>query len=611
MIVPMKHVALLCVAAERDEALARLRDFGGMHVTLKTAESAGFRDAQSAREAALQALRHIEDAAKGVPVTPVTGGHHTVHGIRKLLADIKKSALPERLDGHAADVVKTVNELAETRQTLVNEAARLDTEVDLYRHFGEFDVALPPQLAAQGIPVRLFRCPSGQPVPASSATRSVHMLGADRAAAYGVMIGDGEWPESCEAIELPETPLSDLTACRDTLAGRADAIGALLASAAPGLAEIRQETERLSQALEFAAVAEAMEAREHVAWITGWAPAEQEKALREHAAKQMWGLLLRDPGPEDTPPTLLRPPRLFRPVLALFEALGIAPAYNEADVSVPFFCFFSIFFAMLVGDGGYGALILALTLWARRKLTDAPRAPFVLLTFFACATMVWGFLSNTWFGTHPGILSNPVSVWLGDPQKGLNNTMLVCFTLGVAHLSSARFWNAVNLFPDTKFLAQAGWIGVLVFMYCMTCQIIGIFPAPRAVYPVFGVSLILIFLFTLKKSELRGHGIELGMMPLTIFGCLGDIISYVRLFAVGLASVKVAENFNQMALNLDLPLWAKIVPVILILLIGHGLNFLMAGLSILVHAVRLNTLEFSNHKGVTWSGYAFKPFRRT
>jgi V/A-type H+-transporting ATPase subunit I len=91
---------------------------------------------------------------------------------------------------------------------------------------------------------------------------------------------------------------------------------------------------------------------------------------------------------------------------------------------------------------------------------------------------------------------------------------------------------------------------------------------------------------------------------------LGDIISYVRLFAVGLASVKVAENFNAMAINLGLPLWAKIVPMILILLVGHGLNFAMAGLSILVHAVRLNTLEFSNHKGITWAGYAFKPFKR-
>ncbi len=609
MIVPMKHVTLLCLAEERTAALERLRDFGGMHVNMKTAESDGFRSAQSDFEAARQALRHIEDAVKGVPVTPLTGGHHAVHGIRKIMDDLRSSPLPERIEGRAAEAVKIINKLAETRQTLVNETARLDGEISLYQHFGEFDVTLPRQLAGAGIPVRLFRCPAGQTVTPSSEACSAHMLDADRVSSYGVMIGDGDLPEPCEKIPLPEAPLSELTACRDELAGSADAISALFAAAAPQLAEISHEIDRLAEVREFAAVAENMEAHDSVAWITGWMPADQATALRGQAARQMWGLLLRDPGPEDAPPTLLRPPRLFRPVLTLFKALGIAPAYREADVSVPFFCFFSIFFAMLVGDGGYGGLILALTIWARKKMPDAPRSPFMLLTFFACGTMVWGFLSNTWFGAHPAVLSNPVSAWLGDPQQGLNNTMLVCFTLGVAHLSVARAWNAAHLFPDTKFLAQVGWLGVLVFMYCMTCQIIGIFPAPRAVYPVFGVSLVLIFLFTLKKSELREHGIELGMMPLTIVGCLGDIISYVRLFAVGLASVKVAENFNQMALDLNLPLWAKIVPVALILLLGHGLNFLMAGLSILVHAVRLNTLEFSNHKGVTWSGYAFKPFR--
>ena len=106
------------------------------------------------------------------------------------------------------------------------------------------------------------------------------------------------------------------------------------------------------------------------------------------------------------------------------------------------------------------------------------------------------------------------------------------------------------------------------------------------------------------------------MLPLNVMSTLGDIISYVRLFAVGLASVKVAQNFNDMALGLvssDNAWWANAlmaVGTVLILLIGHALNFAMAGLSILVHAVRLNTLEFSNHKGVTWSGSAFSPFRK-
>ena len=117
--------------------------------------------------------------------------------------------------------------------------------------------------------------------------------------------------------------------------------------------------------------------------------------------------------------------------------------------------------------------------------------------------------------------------------------------------------------------------------------------------------------FTLKGNELKSRGIELGMLPLNIMSALGDIISYVRLFAVGLASVKVAENFNSMAVNLDLPIWIKWLPLVLILLVGHGLNLAMAGLSILVHAVRLNTLEFSNHKGVSWAGYAFRPFKMT
>ena len=106
------------------------------------------------------------------------------------------------------------------------------------------------------------------------------------------------------------------------------------------------------------------------------------------------------------------------------------------------------------------------------------------------------------------------------------------------------------------------------------------------------------------------------MLPLNIMSALGDIISYVRLFAVGLASVKVAEIFNSMATGLissEHSLWLNAimaVAMVAILVVGHGLNLALAGLSILVHAVRLNTLEFSNHKGISWAGYAFRPFTR-
>jgi V/A-type H+-transporting ATPase subunit I len=148
-------------------------------------------------------------------------------------------------------------------------------------------------------------------------------------------------------------------------------------------------------------------------------------------------------------------------------------------------------------------------------------------------------------------------------------------------------------------------------MYAAACTVaVEGFTFPGFMLPVGGVAVLLIVLFMLDRGELRTEGINLAMLPLNIMSCLGDVISYVRLFAVGIASVKVAENFNQMALSLSLPLWIKIPVVLLILLAGHGMNLLMGALSILVHAVRLNTLEFSNHKGVSWSGFAYRPFRR-
>jgi len=609
MIVPMKHLTLLCVADARETTLATLRELGCVHLNLSPTDSDAFRHAQTRLEAARHATQVLADALAGKPVLPAAVGPHKAHGHEPGADAPLNGSLPD-LSGTADAMARAVLQLADMRQALVNEAERLERDIALYRPFGDFDVSLPARLTRQGLRVQLFRAPADTAFIKADGVLT-QMYGTYDTCTYGVMIGPGELPAGCEAFVPPEASVSILRARLSKAHERAARIADRLKQhAEPVIAELERETVRLADESAFAIAADAMRANGVVAWITGWLSAEAEDTLRETAAGHHWGLLLRDPEPGELPPTLLRPPRLFRPTLTLFEALGISPAYNEADVSVPFFCFFSIFFAMLVGDGGYGAVIFLMTFFTRRKHPKAPRSPFVLLYCFSAATVAWGILSNTWFGVHPAFADNAVSLWLNHPEKGINHTMLVCFTLGVIHLSVARMWSAISLFPDTKFLAQVGWVGVLWFMYCMACNVVGIFPAPSFIYAVFGVALVLVFLFTLKRNEIKTNGIELGMMPLTIVSCLGDIISYVRLFAVGLASVKVAENFNSMAIHLNLPLWAKIVPVLLILLVGHGLNFAMAGLSILVHAVRLNTLEFSNHKGITWSGFAFKPFRK-
>ena len=493
-------------------------------------------------------------------------------------ADAEKAVrfiLKARGKGEAGSIRRTISEVLDLQKSLDDKKDSLEDlnrEIAKYEPFGDFDPKLAKKLLDRGI---------------------------DLAAV-------AERPEI-----LPPKRLSEMKSDAAELKSAIEADNASLA--ATDEKAIVASFPELSERIAFAAAKELMLDSGAVSVISGWVPARRLDDLKKTASKEGWGLLTREAESGENPPTLIEPPKLFRPMRALFEGLGIAPAYTESDVSVPFMCYFSLFFAMLVGDGAYGSIFLLGTLAMRKKL---PRSWFVLLTVFSASTVIWGVLSNTWFGAQiPALSSLPTVQWLADPSY--HNMMLLCFTIGVSHLMLARLWNGVCRLPDSTAIAEFGWAGILLFMYLVTNSIVGIFPAiPQWGFYMFYASLAGVFLFSVKPSELKTRGAELGMLPLNIMSALGDIISYVRLFAVGLASVKVAENFNSMATGLVAgadEMWVKAlmaVAMVAILVIGHALNLAMAGLSILVHAVRLNTLEFSNHKGVSWSGTAYNPFKR-
>ena len=493
-------------------------------------------------------------------------------------ADAEKAVrfiLKARGKGEAGSIRRTISEVLDLQKSLDDKKDSLEDlnrEIAKYEPFGDFDPKLAQKLLDRGI---------------------------DLAAV-------AELPEI-----LPPKRLSEMKSEAAELKSSIEADNSSLA--ATDEKAIVASFPELSERIAFAAAKELMLDSGAVSVISGWIPARRLDDLKKTASKEGWGLLTREAESGEDPPTLIEPPKLFRPMRALFEGLGIAPAYTESDVSVPFMCYFSLFFAMLVGDGAYGSIFLLGTLAMRKKL---PRSWFVLLTVFSASTVIWGILSNTWFGAQiPALSSLPTVQWLADPSY--HNMMLLCFTIGVSHLMLARLWNGVCRLPDSTAIAEFGWAGILLFMYLVTNSIVGIFPAiPQWGFYMFYASLAGVFLFSVKPSELKTRGAELGMLPLNIMSALGDIISYVRLFAVGLASVKVAENFNSMATGLVAgadEMWVKAlmaVAMVAILVIGHALNLAMAGLSILVHAVRLNTLEFSNHKGVSWSGTAYNPFKR-
>jgi V/A-type H+-transporting ATPase subunit I len=182
-----------------------------------------------------------------------------------------------------------------------------------------------------------------------------------------------------------------------------------------------------------------------------------------------------------------------------------------------------------------------------------------------------------------------------------------CFFLGALHLSIAHSWRAFLKFPSVTALADVGYICILwtAFFLARTLVLGEAFPSFGIWLVVTGIILVVVFTNP-QRNVLRGIGEGLGTIALSFMNNITDVISYVRLFAVGLAGLAIAETTNTLASGFGNGVVA-LAAGIAILIIGHGLNIVLGIISVLVHGVRLNVLEFSGHANVTWSGSAFEP----
>ncbi|MDO5462854.1 MAG: hypothetical protein Q4F99_05160 [bacterium] len=600
----MEHLTLLCTAQARQDALEALRSFGCVHVAVEVRDGEAIRHANATLNATEQALRILDIAeAKGLfAFRPDAASPVATMSIPELLTytDICKL---DNADG--------INRAAEAITRLREEALTLELTIRKYAPFGEIDPKTIAALAQGNVKVRLFKLA----VADKAAATKAFLFAEEAGFVYGAWLLDEPLPETAELIPIPDLSTTEMGTRIETCRATADELVDRLAAAAESLRPIvTKQRAHAQEGKTFAEVAANVKSDEAIAWLTGYLPARQGEALIARAQTEGWGIVLAPPA-EDDPnvPVLLEAPKGFRSIGTLFQGLGILPGYTEGDCSVPFYIFFSVFFAMLVGDAGYGAIMLLGTLLAGIKGFKKPalRPLFIILTVFCLATIGWGVLSGTYFGIAkdalPACLRDiPTVAWLNNND----NIMFLCFFIGALHISIARLWNAVLLAPSIKALGELGWLGVTWSMFMIVCGIVvSWFTQPEwTTWMLAGsIGLILVALI----ADIKREAINIGMLPLNVISSMGDIISYVRLFAVGLASVKVAENFNAMALDLDMGFTVKIIAMSAILLVGHGLNLAMGALSILVHAVRLNTLEFSNAKGITWSGMPYTPFKNT
>lgn len=587
MIVEMKKVTLLCMEQDRDRTLQALRKLGLLHVT--PVQEPGGDDLsrqQQLRELAAQASSILAPYAD---------------------KEIGAISADSHVETHAATIIETIHGLIEENKQLDDQKDRLLRAEKDCEPYGDFSPESIQELAKHGITVRLYRVPKKQTFVEPEGVM-VQPLGEDANGRRIAVIGQGDFEVDAEEFALPEQSLAEIRAELKDLSARHEKIEEELTKLSAQLPQVEAHVANLDEHIQLLETRGGMGEAPQITYIEGYCPEPRLKDLHDALAENGWGLTVSDPDPEVNVPTLIKYPRWVQPVKSILDILGILPGYDEVDVSAAFLVFFSLFFGMLVGDAGYGLIFLALAFIMRWKIKTFPARAFALLVITSTSTVVWGALSGTWFGITnlPAPLRSITIPWLSSET----NVMALCFLIGAIHLTLAHGWALWRLRRKLQALAQVGWIISTWMMYFLARWLVLGYDKPDFVWPLVGVAAAFIALFMTPPKKLKTEWFGHAMLPLDMISNFVDVVSYVRLFAVGAASLAVAAAFNEMALSKGIsgPISAIIAAAILFM--GHALNLVMAIMGVMVHGIRLNTLEFSGHIGVEWRGYAYRPFAR-
>lgn len=571
MIVPMKKIFMVVQDKDRLSALEMLRDVGSVHVHLATTPS-------------------MEVLAK--PQEDLQRLHRVVEALKALNREVTQKACPNwrqqllQVD-QALTTIKTCQEQVEKRQQHIQQ----------WEPWGDFDVKDIEALKEKGIEVRLCEVPVDRrhEWPKDAVVQEISVAtGKVRC----VVITQGDVSLPFEGLTLPSEGLSDLR-----LAQEADEIEIREANKfVHGCAHYLEVWEgaliEQEDAVRFEKVRLSVPQQEGLMVLEGYCPVTACASLKEKAKIAAWGLLIQDiPADEEQAPTLLQNPKWVDLVKPLFTMINIVPGYRELDVSAVFLLFFALFVGMLVGDAGYGALIAFGFGIAHFKLKDKIKnhTLFHLIYLLCACTVMWGVLTGTYFGQY--WLSGRVPAmlpWLSDNI----NLQGLCFLIGAIHLSIAHAWRAAVKAPSMAFLGEVGWLFIVWGMFYLAKTLVLSVPFPSVARLFFFGGIALVILFTKpNRNPLKAIGAGVGDLLLNIINSFTDVVSYIRLFAVGMATVAVADAANEMSV-----FWVIFL---------HALNILLAAMAILVHGLRLNVLEFSGHLSMAWAGFPYKPFSKT
>lgn len=652
MIVPMKKVSVVVLEKERREALKVLRKVGVVHVEELKGESeelSTFKQKNSQVGLAVSLLSEV-----------------------KLPKNIKTDSSLSKEE--SISLAQKILSLTEEKKDLFSLISSNSSELERFSKWGNVNPEDFEYLAEKNVFLSMYEIPSDKYNLLSDEAKTI-LVDKDKSQARFLLISDHKLeqnenvpalPPEAYRIVMPRVSTAVLKQDNENAKKRLIQIEKEINDSAKFLPSLKKASENVLKDIEFENLYSGMgiedsSASVKLAWLTGYVPLEDLEKVQKTAKENKWALASCDPRDDDEVPTKLKNNKLVELIYPVTDFLGTVPGYREYDISNWFLLFFVVFFGMIFGDGGYGALLTVAGLFmilkqSKGKNKVSPMA--LLLTLLGGATMIWGAVTCTWFGLTPDqlpqflkMISIPAISNVTSQTDGIRmilqdasgktiqmtneawvkeNLQIFCFTLALIQLSVAHLKGMVKNRKSLKFLGETGSLLQLWGMFYVVLSMVvdGVrFPLgiTNETYYLFeaiplnllclgmiGFGFVLSFVFSNYEGSIGKSILEscknIVSVLLGVVNVFSDIVSYIRLWAVALAGGAISATVNEMAG----PLFGHAIMfifAILLLTVGHGLNMILNVLSVIVHGVRLNTLEFSSHLGMSWVGFKYKPFK--
>ena len=612
MIVPMRKLSLLIFHQDYQQFLEELRDRGVVHIYENKQRSAE----DEALQGKLRLIKRVNEMIRLLEN----------RGIKE---ETGKAEVPE------ADLLVYLEEQYRRQDQIAARLGIVEKEVTLYEPWGHFSREKVEGLARAGWDLRFFTVPDRKYMPEWEDQFHATVISEQRGQKYFVTVtptGEPSKPDA-DAFVFPQESEESLRGNIEQLRKEQEELAAHLDEiAVDSVRRLKHYREMIGETTDYLEVEDASLGLvdQKVIALEGWLPADQEAAMK--AFLQDRGVYFEFSGPsaDDDVPVLLKNnwfTRLFEPITEMFAL----PTYHELDPT-PFFApFFMLFFGLCMGDGGYGLIIWLVCFLLARKASPSMKGFLVLGEYLGFATIVVGILTGSFFGIALDSVEWP---WLkgvkqyfvteanyGQFLGGYSPMMVFAVAIGIFQILFGMCLSAAKMTKQFGFKyarSTVAWVVALILLgVTFGLPALGVALPTILTYVFYGIIALCAFVIVFMNSPGKGVFMNIGSALWGTYnmatGLLGDTLSYIRLFALGLTGSILGGVFNTLAFDLtaSVDTWiVRFIFIFLILLVGHAINFGLCMIGAFVHPMRLTFVEFYKNASFEGGGKKYSPFRR-